>query len=305
MLIDWFTVGAQALNFLILVWLLKRFLYQPILNAIDEREKRIAAELADAAAKKTEAQKDRDDFQNRNEEFDRQRDDLLSKAQADAKTELERLLIEAGKAADILSERRRVSLIKEFSTLNSEIRQQTEKEVFAITRKTLADLAGASLEAQMCEVFIRRLSELDDKTKKSLAESLKTATDPAVVRSVFELPTEQQTAIQNALDKILAAKTRIRFETSPGLVSGIELKSNGQKVAWSIADYLSSMETEVQEILDKNNKTEPETDSQPTPKNDVAPEIKSVLPPSPVIAAPAETAANGLATSEKKAQTPD
>ena len=42
MLIDWFTVGAQALNFLILVWLLKRFLYKPILDAIDAREKRIA-----------------------------------------------------------------------------------------------------------------------------------------------------------------------------------------------------------------------------------------------------------------------
>ena len=44
MLIDWFTVGAQALNFIILVWLLKRYLYKPILNAVT-REKRIAAEL--------------------------------------------------------------------------------------------------------------------------------------------------------------------------------------------------------------------------------------------------------------------
>ena len=60
MLIDWFTVGAQALNFIILVWLLKRFLYKPILNAVDAREKRIAAELADADAKKAEAQKERD-----------------------------------------------------------------------------------------------------------------------------------------------------------------------------------------------------------------------------------------------------
>jgi F-type H+-transporting ATPase subunit b len=51
MLIDWFTVGAQVLNFLILVWLMKRFLYQPILDAIDAREQRIAAELANAAAK--------------------------------------------------------------------------------------------------------------------------------------------------------------------------------------------------------------------------------------------------------------
>ena len=60
MLIDWFTVGAQALNFVILVWLMKRFLYQPILDAIDAREQRIAAELADAAARKAEAARERD-----------------------------------------------------------------------------------------------------------------------------------------------------------------------------------------------------------------------------------------------------
>ena len=71
--IDWFTVVAQAINFLILVWLLKRFLYKPILHAIDEREKGIAAQLAQAEAKKAEAQKERDDFQHKNEAFDQER----------------------------------------------------------------------------------------------------------------------------------------------------------------------------------------------------------------------------------------
>ena len=63
MLIDWFTVGAQALNFIVLVWLLKRFLYKPILNAIDAREKLIAAKLADADTKVAEAKKERDAFE--------------------------------------------------------------------------------------------------------------------------------------------------------------------------------------------------------------------------------------------------
>ena len=94
MLIDWFTVGAQVVNFLILVWLLKRFLYRPILNAIDVREKRIAAELADAAAKQTGAQKERDEFQHKNEEFDRQRAALLRQATDEAKAERQRLLDE-------------------------------------------------------------------------------------------------------------------------------------------------------------------------------------------------------------------
>ena len=57
MLINPFTVLAQLVNFLILVWLLKRFLYKPILHAIDEREKGIAAQLAQAEGKVAEAQK--------------------------------------------------------------------------------------------------------------------------------------------------------------------------------------------------------------------------------------------------------
>jgi F-type H+-transporting ATPase subunit b len=91
MLIDWFTVGAQVLNFLILVWLLKRFLYKPILNAIDTREKRIATELADADAKKAEAQKEHDEFQSKNKTFDDERSGLLGKATDEAKAEHDRL----------------------------------------------------------------------------------------------------------------------------------------------------------------------------------------------------------------------
>src|ERR1700679_2081610 len=100
MLIDWFTVGAQMLNFLILVWLLKRFLYKPILNAIDVREKRIAADVADAEAKRLEAQREHDDFLGKNKALDAERGALFQKAADDAKAERDRLVAEAQKEAD-------------------------------------------------------------------------------------------------------------------------------------------------------------------------------------------------------------
>ena len=78
---------------------------------------------------------------------------------------------------------------------------------------------------------------------------MKTASDPVRVRSAFELPAEQQAAIQGALDETFAADIPLRFETAPGLVSGIELSAGGQKVAWSIADYLASLEKGVGELL--------------------------------------------------------
>ena len=280
MLLDWFTIGAQALNFLILVWLMKRFLYKPILNAIDAREKRIAKELADADAKKTEAQKERDEFQKKNEEFDQQRAALLTKATDEAKAERLRLLDEARKAADALSAKRQESLINDAQNLNHAISHLTQKEVFSITRKALTDLATVSLEERMGEVFTRRLRELDDKAKTVLGDALKKNSEPALVRSAFDLPAEQRAAIQNALNETFSADIHIRFETSPDLVSGIELSSNGQKVGWSIADYLASLEKGVGELLKEKDKPAPKPEVKVEPKPESPkPEEKPALKP--------------------------
>ena len=255
MLIDWFTVGAQLLNFLVLAWLLKRFLYRPILDALDAREQRIAAELADADAKRAEADKEREEFQHKNEAFEQQRAALLSTATDEAKVERARLLDEARRAADALSTKRQEELRNEAQNLNQAISRRTQQEVLAIARKALADLATAGLEERMGEVFTRRLRALDDQAKEGFVKSLKTATGPALVRSAFDLPAEQRAAIQNALNETFAAEIRFKFETRPDLVSGIELATNGQKLAWSIREYLASLEKGVDELLKTQSRT--------------------------------------------------
>ena len=254
MLIDWFTVGAQALNFLILVWLMKRFLYKPILHAIDEREKRIAGELADADSKRAEALKERDEYRHKNEEFDQQRAGLLKQATDEAKAERRRLVEEAQKAADAVSAKRQELLRAEAKSLQSTLSRRTQEEVFAIARKVLADLATASLEELMGEVFVRRLRELDDPAKALLAQALETTSQPVLVRSAFELPVEQRTAIQKVLNETFSAEIPVRFETAPDLVSGIEFSANGQKVAWSIAEYLAELERGVDDLLKEKAK---------------------------------------------------
>lgn len=264
MLIDWFTVGAQVVNFLILVWLLKRFLYRPILDAIDAREKRIAKELADADAKRAEAQKERDEFQHKNEAFDEQRSGLLVKATIDAKAEYQRLLGEARQAADALSARRQKALRDDARNLSKTISHRARQEVFAIARKALMDLATTSLEERMGEVFNRRLREMDGKAKAGLGQALKTASEPALVRSAFDLPVAQRTAIQNALNETFSAAIDLRFETAPDLVSGIELSTNGQKVGWSITDYLTSLEKGVDEFFEEKDNAAAR--AEPTPE---------------------------------------
>ena len=249
MLLDWFTIAAQGLNFLILVWLMKRFLYRPILQAIDTREKLIAKELAEAETKRTEAEKERDDFRQRNEAFDRQRAELVSQAEAEVKGQRQQWLDAARQAADDVAAARLAALQTDARNLNETILARTRQEVFAIARKVLADLAAANLEERMSELFTRRLRELPDGQKATLGEALKKSAEPAVVRSAFELAAGSRAAIQNALNETFSAEIRIRFAKAPELVGGIELSAGGQKAGWNIAEYLADLEKRLAELL--------------------------------------------------------
>jgi F-type H+-transporting ATPase subunit b len=279
MLINWFTVFAQAVNFLILVWLLKRFLYKPILNAIDAREKGIATQLAQAEAKVAEAQKERDDFQHKNEAFDQQRAALLTKATDEAKVERQRLIDEARKDADALRAKRQAALQSEQRNLNQEILRRTQKEVFAITRKTLADLAGASLEERMGDVLVDRVRALTGQAKEQLATAFKSSDHRVSVHSTFELPPAQRSAIESAVKETFAPEAQVQFKTAPDLVCGIDLSTNGHKVSWSIADYLATLEKSAGELLHKETEPEPKAEANNGPKR------QSRNGPAPVAAA--------------------
>lgn len=247
MQINWFTVIAEIINFLILVWLLKRFLYKPVLNAIDEREKKITAQVQDAENKKTDAIKEQDDFRKKNEEFDQQKKELMDKAIADTNAVHEKLLETARNDANILRSKLEKASKDTQESQEREMAQKTQEQVLAIARKTLADIASLSLEEQSISTFIKRLNESKDDERKQFIEAFKSNSNTILVQSAFDLPAKQQIEITDAVDGALGTKTQLQFKTTPGLISGIELSTNGYKVAWSISEYLNSLEKNISE----------------------------------------------------------
>lgn len=262
MKIDWFTIAAQVFNFILLVWLMRHFLYKPILKVIDEREKRIAAELENAEKKKAEAQKEYNEFQQKNEEFDQHRNELLGKAKNEAHALSQELFDEVRNTAETLRSKQRESLRNETISLHQEIVLRTQQEVFAIARKTLMDLADVSLEELASAVFVSRLAEMDNHAKAEIT-AIKDTSNSVLVRSAFDLPQKQRTAIQNSLNETFSAEINLQFETTPGFIAGIELNVNGYKVAWSIAEYLSSMEKSIDSILGENENGVPRKENVP------------------------------------------
>jgi len=173
MKINWFTVIAQIVNFLILVWLLRRFLYKPILNAIKEREQKIATQLKDSNAKMAQAKKEQDEFKQKNDAFDKQKSGMMAKVASDAETERQKLLEEARNQANALSAKIAEASKKSLEQMKNGIIQKTQDEVFAISRKTLSDLASAGLEEQSAKIFIARLNEFNTEEKKKFIEDFK------------------------------------------------------------------------------------------------------------------------------------
>lgn len=279
MLIDWFTVGAQALNFLVLVWLMKRFLYQPVLRAIDAREQHLAQTLATAAAQQASAQQEREAFQQRNADFDRQRTGQLAKLQAEMAAERSRLLADTRQAADTLRNQQHRALASELQHLHQHIAQRTQQEAFALANQTLVDLADTTLQAQMVAVFARRLAELDETARQSLAQALGVAAAPSTaavagaqpgttvqVRSAFELSAAEQDHIRQALAQVLAQvpgreSAPVAFSTAPEVLGGLELTANGWKLSWHLADHLAALAQRVEALATQVAATPTEADA--------------------------------------------
>ncbi|MGB3975739.1 MAG: F0F1 ATP synthase subunit delta [bacterium] len=246
---DWFTVAAQIVNFLILVWLLKRFLYGPIINAIDEREHRIAEKIEQAEKQKDEAIRERETYEQKNLEFDRHRSAMFKEVEEEIRNERWKLLHEAKKVADDFFTTRRDTIKNEIDDLNKSMQERVQTEVFAIARKTLKDLASADLEEQISYAFIQKLAQMDDQLKTEVSDLLADRSGPVLIQSGFELKTEQKERIQQAIRDIHSTDVPVKFEYNPNVIAGIELIINSRKIGWSISEYLNDFQSGLNELL--------------------------------------------------------
>jgi F-type H+-transporting ATPase subunit b len=247
MLIDWFTVGAQALNFLVLIWLLKRFLYKPILDALDTREKQITAARTDMAARQCETERERDALARERAALESNRTSLLEKAAQEVAVERERLLAQARADAALLRAQVEATLQSDQTRMSGEIATRIQREVLAIAGQALRDLAAASLEERIEETFIARLRSSSAEARQPLLNELATSGE-AGFRSAYEIPPARRESIRGALEQTLGRSIRLHFDTVPTLLAGVELTAGGYKIAWNLDGYLAALGQKVESL---------------------------------------------------------
>jgi len=259
MQIDWFTVGAQTLNFLLLVWLLKRYLYVPILKAIDDRESEVAKVLSDADTIKTDAELERKLFDQKNVEINAKHDELLKESKMLAREQSEQIILKAHKNADAISKNRLLALDKELQHYHDDIAVKSLQEIYEITRKVLADLADVELEQKMLECFCKHLQSISPSEKTNLNKIDGSGSVGLLLCSAFALTPAQKEKINVILQEVISPNINrhypLKYEVKPELISGIELRSNGWNIAWNSEDYLKALQTHIKQLFDEQRET--------------------------------------------------
>ncbi len=248
MQIDWFTFVCQIVNFLVLVWLLKKLLYRPILNAVEERERGITQRLESAADREAAAEQAKQAFENQQAELAHLKDSLMAEAAADVETWKKDQQARVRKEVAEMQDQWHEAVSREQQQFLGELRQRTARQVQDIVRHVLRELADIDLEQQSVQRFLSQLDELLAK-EPDVANAGGTGL-PLVVRTAFPLADEDREALSKNVAARLGKHT-LRFEVDPDLICGIELVAGDRKLEWNVDHYLVALERSIATALDQ------------------------------------------------------
>jgi F-type H+-transporting ATPase subunit b len=256
--IDWFTFGAQIVNFAILIGLLWHFAYKPIIRVMDKREATIRERLDEAERTRKEADRKARRLDEKHEDLEAQREDLLAQAREDAEKRRKELIAEARKRVEQSEAEWRASLQRQKQELADELQRRAARHVVAAAQRLVRDMADANLESRMVDVFEKRLGDVDESTSEALREALGETDGQVKIVSAFELADSQREQLRKRLSALADGDTEPSFETDDRLLCGVELRVGDQRVAWSARDYLAELYDRIETAISSAAEREPE-----------------------------------------------
>lgn len=249
MLIDWFTVAAQAVNFLLLVWLLKRFLFTPIRKAMRERNQRIQQDLDQAENARNQARQKRQELEEERGNLDKERRQILDQAREEARQWREQAMESA--KADVEEQRRawREALREEQQAFARRLTTGIAETSLTVCRKALQDLADADLETRLAGKMLAELPANGHAPPQK-----------ALVRTGFPPGDELKQRLRQGLQKKWPDLKDIAFEHSQDIGFGIECLLDQDKISWNASRYISGLE---QRVLSAFSRLEADTEQTP------------------------------------------
>jgi F-type H+-transporting ATPase subunit b len=219
--LSWSTFLLEIINFLVLVWILKRFLYKPVLDVIARRRAGIEKTLADAKALQAEAQSLREQYEQRLTRWEEERKQARAQLQGELEGERARRMQEL---EELLAREREKAKVVEQRELTETLRRN---EATALTQgarfasRLLGYASGPELETRLLELLLEQLDALPDQQREALRAGIHAPVGDVVVTSAFPLTEADRMRLAKALATALGIESSPRYEEDPELLSGL------------------------------------------------------------------------------------
>jgi F-type H+-transporting ATPase subunit b len=236
--LNWSTFVLEIINFLVLVWILKRFLYKPVLNVIARRRARIERTLADAEALQADAERLREQYEGRLADWGLERQQAREALVREFETERASKMAGLQTALDKEREKAHVTEARRQVDATRKIEETALLQGARFATRLLEQASGPDTEARLVELVITELTGLPSEHIAALRFSYGKTPEAIVVVSAFPLPDDQRQRLEQALATVTGPNIPLRFEEDSALLAGVRITIGAWELGANILDEL-------------------------------------------------------------------
>lgn len=232
------TFILELINFLVLVWILKRFLYRPVLDIVARRREQIEATMAEAKRIDSDAHELKERYEKRLDEWEYEQNEKRNALAHELADERVRQLAEIRKSLDAEVEKSRAVEKR----LVADLEEKLEREGLALGARFSSRLLGLSatpeLQTRLVDLFLKNFDAIPPERFARLLGNPELAPDSVDVSSAFELSEGQRKAVAERAKRLCGAAVPVHFGEDPSLLAGIRLSIGGCVLGLNLEDEL-------------------------------------------------------------------
>ena len=236
--LNWSTFILEIINFLVLVWILKHFLFKPVMDIIARRRTEIERSLADAETLKTDAQGLQNQYESRLADWEQERQNLretlareIELERSNRMAELQTVLEQEREKAKMAEQRRQEDAMRK-------VEETALMQGAQFATLLLKQTSGPDTETRLIEMAINELEHLPAEHVENVQKSLGKSSKPVVVVTAFPLLDEQRNKLSLVLSKLTQSDKQVRFEQNRELLAGIRITIGAWVLGANLQDEL-------------------------------------------------------------------
>jgi F-type H+-transporting ATPase subunit b len=236
--LSWTTFALEIINFLVLVWLLKHFLYRPVLDVIARRRANIDKSLKDAQAMQAEAEAMRGQYEGRLQAWERERQSARESLRKDIETERRTRLGELDAELASVQQRAQVADSRRLADARHTMETRALRQAAQFAARLLQQGAGPETHQRLLHLLLEELADLEAQAVDAIRHQFAQGETRAEISSAFPLEQGQREALEKALAAILPGEATLHYSVDSSLLAGLRITVGAWELGANIQDEL-------------------------------------------------------------------